>query len=61
MTYFAFSLDERHNLQREALNEERQRLAPDARRIVLIKKRKLLLKDRLQALEMKTATDLHHG
>ena len=58
MTYpIAFRLQGRHSLLEAALSEERNRPAPDASMVSLIKKRKLQLKDRLQALEKTTATD----
>lgn len=41
----------RHGLLESALREERRRPRPDERILARIKKGKLLLKDRLQALE----------
>ncbi len=54
--YFIHRLHGRHAQLEAALAEELRRPAPDYRRIADIKKRKLLVRDRLRALELKLAT-----
>lgn len=59
MTYpFIHRLRGRHSLLEAALRDEHKRPVPDARVVAQIKKRKLQLKDRLRALEMKAATEV---
>jgi hypothetical protein len=55
--YFIHRLHGRHALLEAALIEELRRPWPDARRVADIKKRKLLVRDRLRALELKLATE----
>jgi hypothetical protein len=55
--YFLHRLHGRHALLEAALTEELRRPWPDGRRIAEIKKRKLLVRDRLRALELKMATE----
>ncbi len=55
--YFIHRLHGRHALLEEALTQELRRPELDVRRISEIKKRKLLIRDRLRALEQKLATE----
>lgn len=55
--YFVHRLHGRHALLEAALIQEMRRPEPDGRRIADIKKRKLLVRDRLRALELKLATE----
>lgn len=55
--YFVHRLRGRHVHLEAALIEEMGRSAPDGRRIADLKKRKLLVRDRLRALELKLATE----
>lgn len=55
--YFLHRLHGRHALLEAALLEEMRRPHPDARRVADIKKRKLLVRDRLRALELKLASE----
>ena len=54
--YLIHRLHGRHALLEDALGEEMRRPKPDDRRIADIKKRRLLVRDRLRALELKLAT-----
>ncbi|MBX9576450.1 MAG: YdcH family protein [Caulobacteraceae bacterium] len=47
----------RHALLESALSQEMRRPAPDPATVAAIKKRKLELKDRLRALELKAASE----
>jgi len=63
MTYrpYIHWLHGRHVLLDAALAQEMRRPEPDARIIAGIKKRKLQVKDRLRALELKAATEGLHA
>lgn len=55
--YFLHRLHGRHAMLEAALIEEMRRPRPDAQRVAEIKKRKLLVRDRLRALELKLASE----
>jgi len=59
--YFLHRLHGQHALLESALVQETRRPEPDARVLSHIKKRKLQVKDRLRALEMKSATEGLHA
>ena len=55
--YFLHRLRGRHALLEAALEQERRRPVPDEVTLARIKKRKLELKDRVRAMELKAATE----